>query len=356
MRIIQRYEEFDAEVANDTIGHHFDEKIVAVDIKGLGEGIGIMSSISRGILTFESGATQKVIVKCVARTENIELSKGLNLYSNEINFYNYLSKDCPIEIPACLYAAVDPVTQDILLVLEDLGEEEAGDQIAGCSEAQMRVAYRRAAQLHAKFWGKTGDYDWLNHQLDMKTMLFRRDNLLRPGIEPAIELFPDHFSGNRAEMARSIGENYIDLFLNAMSGEQTIIHGDFRVDNLFMAERDGQPDIITFDWQNTTGANGLHDVAYFSGGNCDDELRGDIEMSVLREYHETLLDLGVRNYSFDECLNHYRYNLLITMISPIAVSGTLDQGNERGKALGSIWLERGFSALENMQCDELLVK
>jgi hypothetical protein len=352
--IIERYEEFTSEVANQTVGHIFAEKISDVVVRGLGEGVGLMSSIARGHLTFESGREETVIVKCIARTENSELSKGLNFYKNEINFYLHLADETPIKIPRCLYAAVDPVTQNFLLVLEDLGAERAGDQLEGCTEEERLIAFARAAELHAVFWGRATEFDWLNYQVDMKTILFRRDKILRPGIEPMLERFPDYFTGDRVNIVRKIGDQYIDLFLNAMKGEPTIIHGDYRVDNVFLTGTSKSPDIIAFDWQNTMGGNGTQDIAYFSAGGCDESLRGESEQKALRHYYDRLIDGGVKDYSFDECIEQYRYNMLVTMITPIAICGTLDQGNERGVKLGTTMLERALTALESMSCDQLL--
>ena len=127
----------------------------------MGEGVGLMSSIARAHLTLASGEEHTVIVKCIARTENSELSKGLNFYRNEVNFYRHLADETPIPVPKGLYAAVDDDTQDFLLVMEDLGDATAGDQLIGCSEAQLMAAFRRAAQLHGTFWGRTSEFDWL---------------------------------------------------------------------------------------------------------------------------------------------------------------------------------------------------
>ena len=123
---------------------------------------------------------------------------------------------------------------------------------------------------------------------------------------------------------------------------------------MFLVEQDGAADIVAFDWQNTMGGNGTHDIAYFSSQSAGEDLRGDTEMKILREYHSTLRDSGVTGYSFDECLEHYRYNLLITMITPIAICSTLDQGNERGAALGKAILQRSLHALDSFECADLL--
>ena len=52
--------------------------------------------------------------------------------------------------------------------------------------------------------------------------------------------------------------------------------------------------------------------------------------------------------------DYYGVPPYLVMITPIAICGTLDQGNERGAALGRVILERSFSALETMDCEALL--
>ena len=102
------------------------------------------------------------------------------------------------------------------------------------------------------------------------------------------------------------------------------------------------------------GGNGTHDIAYFSAGGCDAALRGKSEQQALKHYHDILKDRGVKGYSFEECIEQYRYNILVTMITPIAICGTLDQGNERGVKLGTTMLERALTALESLSCSDLL--
>ena len=352
--VIQKYEEFSPELANRTIGHMFPKPIAKTEISSLGEGVGLMSSIARAHLTLESGQTESVIIKCIARNHNRDLAKGINFYRNEVNFYNELSHETPIAYPKAFYAEVESKTQDFLLILEDLGTEKAGDQLMGCSSEQLLVAFERAAQLHGNFWQRTSEFDWLFYQIDMKTIMFRRDAILRPGVEPTIQNFPSYFTGDRAQTLHKIADQFAELFLKGLGGPQTVIHGDYRTDNMFLIDKCGRPDIIAFDWQNTTGGNGTHDIAYFCSQSANPEFHGEVQIKALRRYHEILIDLGVKGFSFNECLERYRYNLLLVMITPIAICGTLDQGNERGVKLGEKILERSFSAIESMNAADLL--
>ena len=44
---------------------------------------------------------------------------------------------------------------------------------------------------------------------------------------------------------------------------RTIVHGDFRMDNLFFGQREGDAPVVIVDWQGTLRGKGAHDLAYF---------------------------------------------------------------------------------------------
>ncbi len=353
-RTLLTADEFNVARANELLSATLSQPVTAVHTQPLGEGVGLMSSIARATLTLADNSTETVVFKYVAETDNAAISKGLNFYANEVNFYRHLSRDCPMPTPQCLYAHVDDDSQDFLLILEDHGDAAVGDQLKGCDRTVMTTAFRRAAELHGQYWGNADDFAWLNPQNVAATNKFRRDAIYLPGVEPTLERFPHLFTDNLDATVREIGERFAELFDAAMSGPQTVIHGDYRIDNMLLPTIDGKTDIIAVDWQNSGKGNGAHDIAYFSSQSCGPELRGKTELSELKNYHATLQNAGVKDYSFDECLHYYRLNLLITMITPIAVCGTLDSGNDRGLELGKVMLERSLAALKTMECEALL--
>lgn len=352
--IINNCEQFDVGCANRVLGPTLGEEVVEVTLSALGEGVGLMSALSRAELRLASGKLRQLVIKCAARTENKEISKGLNFYRNEVNFYQHLAQESPIQSPPCLYAALEPDTQEFLLVLEDMGQQWAGDQTKSCTKEEMMLAFKRAAEFHAHFWQRTGDYPWLAQQNHPPTTVFRRDAIFKPGVEPTIKMFADYFNPSSEQLVRGIAEGYEDLFVRAMSAPPTIVHGDYRTDNMLIPYAQGKPEIVAVDWQNTSVGSGAHDIAYFSAQSCGNDLRGEVEQEALHYYYDTLRAGGVQGYSFEDLITDYRYNLMVTMITPIAVCGTLDQGNERGMTLGRIMLERSLAALETMDCAALL--
>ena len=73
-------------------------------------------------------------------------------------------------------------------------------------------------------------------------------------------------------------------------------------------------------------------------------------MEALSLYHDTLVNEGVTDFSFDECFRDYRMCMLTSLITPIAVCGTLDSGNKRGMEMGKIMLSRNLAAIEDLGC------
>ena len=351
--VIKNTGELNADLVNRLIGSKLPGVVEACEVESLGEGVGIMASIARASLTYRDGSRGTLIHKCAAQNENKAAAQGLDFYANEINFYKHLATSSPLRSPLCLYAELDPDTYDFLLVLEDLGDAEAGDQLAGCTSEEIFLVTTSAAKLHAHYWGKTDVISWLHPHNVKEISEFKRDVIFVPGVEATIELFPDLFNEDLIEIVRKSAQQFVDLFDATMQGPLTLVHGDYRVDNLFFIRRP-ELEIVAVDWQNCGIAKGPTDVCYFLSQGCDPALRREVEMEALRLYYDTLVTEGVTGFSFDECLRDYRMCMLTSLITPIAVCGTLDSGNKRGMELGKIMLSRNLAAIEDLGCAEFL--
>lgn len=351
--VIKNTGELTSELVNQLLGAKLQDVVTACDVTFLGEGVGIMSSIARANLTFRDGSHGSLIHKCAAQNENKVAAQGLDFYANEINFYKYLAESSPIRAPGFLYGELDPESYDFLLILEDLGDAGTGDQLLGCTRDEIELVFKKAAELHAQYWEKTDEISWLHPHNVKKISEFKREVIFVPGVESTIEKFPELFTDGMDDVVRKTAAQFVELFDAAMQGPLTLVHGDYRVDNLFFI-RQPELEIVAVDWQNCGVAKGPTDVGYFISQGCDPELRKEVEMSALRIYHETLVAHGVTDFSFDECFRDYRMSLLISLITPIAVCGTLDSGNIRGSELGKVMLSRNLAAIKDLDCAELL--
>ena len=66
--------------------------------------------------------------------------------------------------------------------------------------------------------------------------------------------------------------------------------------------------------------------------NVRTEERRAHEDELLHHYHDRLLEQGVENYSFEQCVDDYDVAVLYLLSYPIVVAGAFDPANERGRA------------------------
>jgi hypothetical protein len=108
------------------------------------------------------------------------------------------------------------------------------------------------------------------------------------------------------------------------------------------------------DWQIAVRAVGTFDVGYFLTQSVEVPLRRAHELELLGLYYRTLLDGGVRGYSFGDLITDYRWTALFCLAYPVMGGGLADLGNERGVALARAMLQRSAAAIFDWQAGELL--
>ena len=95
---------------------------------------------------------------------------------------------------------------------------------------------------------------------------------------------------------------------------------------------------------------GTEDVAYFLASGLEPERRRAAEIGLLKGYHETLVENGVRGYEFDECQRDYR----LFMFRPLQVLVVAGANLDLGSALLSAGIQRVSAAMADHRMDELL--
>ncbi len=253
------------------------------------------------------------------------------LYLREVSFYRELAATLPIFTPHALVTEIDPANDDFTLLLADMAPARQGDQLAGCSCDDARTALGEAAALHAPRWGDPAleTIDWLAVRPAALTAMV--DTML-PMI---ITLFKDRYAGILEPDCIAMIERLPAAIVSGRhdrSTPRTIVHGDFRLDNIMFEVNDGAHPMATLDWQTISVGPGVVDVAYFLSAGLDPETRRTHETSLVRHYHAELLRRGVCDYSWDACWHDYRRNtlhgILMGVFSALSVERT-----DRGDAL-----------------------
>ena len=321
--------------------------------EAIGEGVGLMAEILRCELTFAAhdGPSESVIVKLASdRPRNRRLGRRWRLYRREFRFYRHLASGSPLRAPALLYGDFDDRTHRFVLVLEDLGNMAAADQVRGATPEQARRAVREVAGLHGKHWGRVAPLPADFHEV------------LAPWVWSALQIaylrrLPRNLSllsGSWPEEVRELAEEYglrlVDHLGQLAEEPLTFVHGDYRLDNMFF-EGDG---LAVVDWQNSAVSNGLYDVATFLAGSVSPEVRRAVEREALLEYHDIVCGLGAREFPFERCWRLYRETLLGCLVLPVVIAGWLGESEGRQLELRDAIATRTATALRDLDAGAVL--
>jgi len=296
-----------------------------------------------------------VVAKFPAAIEQTRgLARQFKFYEREVNFYRLLAKDVSLPSPRCLHASHDLLSDDFLLLLEDLGDRRLGDQLQCCSAEDAFVAIRQLASFHAEWWDspKLTTIDWV--QLT-ESDLNKGGLALYPIAWP---LFLQQFGSDLPDDMRRIGERLSDQIVGmldrAMDRPRTLCHGDYRLDNFFFGARPEHTALTVVDWQIATRSIGTFDVGYLVSQSVPPSLRREIELDLLRAYHDRLIELGVKGYSFGDCIDDYRWTLMFCLCYQVIGGGLGDPANDRGVALAKAMTDRCVSAIRDWKAFEVL--
>ncbi len=240
-------------------------------------------------------------------TDSFNTGVALGNYIREVNFYKHLAPTALIATPKCYFTDVDPGTSEFVLMMDDLSPAEQGDQLKGCTLDQARLAVREAANLHGSHWDDAAieDLAWVSG-----TRAAGARGSADPGAVIALwRAFCARYGERVSADSRLIGDtltaNYA-RYATLYDGPKSLVHIDYRPDNMMFATPAGGRPLTVLDWQSLAFGCGVTDVAYFLAGALARDERRAREQELLREYHDHLRALGVKDYDFATCWRDYR--------------------------------------------------
>lgn len=336
-----------------------ESAVTACDVRTIGEGSGFIGQLAQIRPTYdrnEPGAPASIIAKMPGASEGgRQIGNLFDFYHREIRFYEEIAHEVELRTPKRYYSAMNRDTQEYILLIEDLAPLCVGDQAEGCAVEQARLAVEQIGKFHATWWesprlAEIGDW--------MPAINAPVQQVAAGAYAQAWKPFLDMFGAQLTPEVRSacerIGESVVKIQTAFAQPPLTISHGDYRIDNLFFSSDQSSMKLAVADWQISTIGRGAFDVAYLLCGGLPSELRRSHERDLVKLYHDTLVQNGVQDYPLDECWDDYRLGALFQFVYIVIAVGTLDAANERGMALWSAWLERGATAVEELNAIERL--
>jgi len=337
-----------------------DASVSAVSTDPAAAGIGFMGEVGTAELTYDRdlpAAPSKVIIKFPTQSPEVKaIMRPTRVYEREHRFYESLAAQTPVKTPQVYHVTCntsdDPeVDEEYVLVMEDLSHMTEGDQVAGLSADQTGAALRGLAQHHAHFWNGAG--------LEQATFIPQIDGPLNlagqaiydaslPGFK---QVFAHAVTDEMMPVAEAYGASHPELLGRFAAMPHTLVHFDYRADNLFF---DSDGSVAVIDWQAISRGGGAADVGYLLGQNLESAVRREHEADLLRTYHGELQANGVADYDYDQFFEDYRVGLIYGWIIPVFAVGTLDSSSERAMALWTSVIERVQDAIFQHNAHEFI--
>jgi len=334
--------------------------VSAVEIDPAAAGVGFMGEVGRLKLTYggDAGdAPATMMAKFPTQSPEIKaMMRPTRVYEREHRFYADLAHETPVRTPeifhiTCNTSEDEAVDEQYLMLMEDLGHLTLGDQLAGVSLDQARAALLGLARHHARFWNGAGLENapfipQVNGPLNKAGEAIYGASL--PGFK---QVFADALRPEMVPYADAYGKNHPKLLDRFGAMPHTLVHFDYRADNLFF---DDDGSVVVIDWQAISQGGGAADVAYFLSQNLPVEDRRAHEDDLLHAYHDELAAGGVGDYAYDQFFDDYRVGVIYGWIIPVFAVGTLDSSSERAMALWTSVIERAQAAIFDHNAHEFL--
>jgi hypothetical protein len=250
-------------------------------------------------------------------------ARAFRTYEIEASFYDQVAPGLPVCLATCYYSAYDAGLDEYVVLLEDLAPAEAGDQLTGLRPDQAAAAVDEMAALHAAGWGseQLAALSWLNRSgPDSAALMTAVVTDLYPG-------FRERYASRLEPGTLGLIEDFLPQagsYLTGTGEPRTIVHGDFRADNLLFGA--ARPAVL--DWQTASFGAGTGDLAYFLASSLPVAARRRYEEALVQRYHAALCRRGVA-LSWAHCWTSYRRHAFSGLVMDIIAAMVVRQ-TERG--------------------------
>jgi fructosamine-3-kinase len=307
-------------------------------------GAGQVAASYCGNLSWKGQTGPETVFIKVPSTDPKSREAGIkyNLYAREIAWYSVLKAKSQVNCPAYLGSWIDEETGEFALLLEDCAPAAQGDQIAGGSIEQVRIGLRELARLHSAFFN---DPSIARDDLTRRNLEFskRRVDILTQFWPVFRQRYADRLDKNILDIGDAFSKKFREFELRR-APDFSLIHGDFRLDNLLFTPDDAGAFVV--DWQTLSENCPMKDVAYFIGTSFADAAdRRTHEASLLDLYFKALGRSGA-NVNEEALRTEYRVQTL-TGIAMSIISSVMVERTERGDELFALMAERqGHHAMD----------
>jgi Ecdysteroid kinase-like family len=268
-----------------------------------------------------------------------------NNNDSELDFYTRLAQALPSPPIVPWYL----ITSDGGLILQDLRASHTNPSWPlppSGSECLQTVAI--LAHVHAQWWEDSalGVTIGAPHSHESLTSMVGGIAALLPSFCDAVG---DRLSlADRKLMERVFGSSLRPWLRLTESKVLTLAHGDAHTWNFLFPRKEPGP-VYLIDWQLWHVDVGARDLAFLIAAHWDGERRRELELTLLRKYHEDLLAHHIAGYSWNDLWLDYRLCVVRNLTLPLIFwnRGMMEES-------WHLRLRCALTAYKDLNCEELI--
>jgi hypothetical protein len=319
---------------------------------------------------YSSAATTGLATSLILK-RNTQEPWAIEAGVEEVKFYQLAATlgPAPPALVPCYAAAYDPASGNSYVLLQDLSATHAppvtrDQQVSIVEAVPPAAAIERVvdtlAQHHAYWWDhpllatETFSIGYWSRNADrFAQYLRRRQDAWASLLADEADWFPGNLRALYERVFTHLPrywETYIEPRFR-MHRRLTLLHGDAYFANFLCPKAAADGPTYLLDWQSPTVDIGGYDLANLCATFWTPEQRHEAQREewILRRYHTTLQDRGVRDYSWDALVTDYQHGLIYWLLVPL-------QDRHGGAGRDYWWpkLQCLAAAFREWRCAELL--
>jgi AcrR family transcriptional regulator len=277
-----------------------------------------------------------------------KFTSSAGVFEREARFYTELRPRFPLRTPECFYALVDYETDRFALLLEELQDVVSVDEEEGATLDQAMLALSGLARVHAEFWNDPalGPAEYLFPIVAPDRVRYQKS------FARVSTVFAESFTDVGHEIGRRFGDDPSGLYNVLAQDPVTLVHNDFRLDNLFFG---AVQDLAVIDFQAIAANSPGIDLAMFICLSFTPESRRRVERELLDVYADQLRQSGVviPQAAVNEAYRHGLLYLWPRIVLPLGSAA--EPIDPRFARLAAGMIDRTQAAVDDHACLDLLV-
>ncbi len=326
--------------------------VVAFDVN---QGRGNWSTNALLDVRYVNGSQGTLPQRLFLKMVNVDLGDD-SFGASEVTYYTRDYVDvAEAPLVRCHDAAFSEELQRYHVLLDDLSETHVeAEEKAPTLEYGLAIAEGLAA-MHARWWGFRR-FTEAGAGMHSAAHIRRFVDISECGVGPLLNKFTTELEPQWPDAIHDLFAKHPLALIERTRDDNgfTLIHGDTGEKNILVPRGGDRPIYIIdrqpFDWSLTTWL-GVYDIAYAIVLDWEVETRRNMELPILKHYHDQLIKHGVNDYTWDQLYDDYR--LCAAMGVYVATEYFRGGGEGQWVSQWLLMLRRALTACDDLACNEL---